>query len=865
MTTKEFVNKYKKVYTSLINDPDIKETENKTREEVASEEAQQRVKQSINNEKALSMAAELSSVEKFTNFVTKQDVDLDDIIYGTPSRSHLKRMKKPVELFDLKLEDLNIKEPHPNSSKEVIQELRTLQDQTKNVDDDLKEIIDRQDEDVLKDLITYCDKNNLDYDKDFLDEVIKETAVYINHLKYKFNRPRPRQLGELVNIPIIQQKGKASNTPSYPSGHSIQARIIALFLGREHPKHREELLKLAEEIGVNRIRGGFHYTSDHEVGRLVANDLWANLLKKVRSMKKAFGSDPMTELIKDYMEDRKKKWGNITKIGNFVTDESLQKDDPSDNLKNEEDDLIIEKVPPKPKPEADPLQEAIDKLGPKVQELYENSYTKDERKFYSLEDFVTDELKTKKTPSLIRRHVIHGIRDYNKKKADADAKAAAEKEKNRAAAQAQRKKEAAEKKKKEDDKQAEKDRKKEERVASRQAKKDEEEKQRQDTISSYTERISNIGASERIEETFGKPLERMTQAELDLAGSELESAEKNFKVQRDKDLHNNRFLPPTEPHKDMSLPNEIKDKDKADLKKLKDAIGKDYGNSGKMRKILESELHKLMSLTAKYGEQINPRSETYNKEFAEEVSNIRNSVDILAKEGERLGERSLKRKAAGKLIGRAFRGNWLPEKKKLEIIRDYIEIQNKHVKEGTLSKKDMHAEINAKTKDAHSKAGFTTASYTPTSDKPDPKRVEQELTEKYGKDFVGARATEKDKNLAGKTQFSTKTGAPQMYVPGRGGGWTNIGTKKDGIDPAKRAEAQQKVIAWKKEHGIKDPIKERVKKIPSEIRGKGETAIERVKDNLKSPKVSALASYIASGVARVGEEAEEDVKKQKNE
>ena len=31
MTTKEFVNKYKKVYTSLINDPDTKETENKTR------------------------------------------------------------------------------------------------------------------------------------------------------------------------------------------------------------------------------------------------------------------------------------------------------------------------------------------------------------------------------------------------------------------------------------------------------------------------------------------------------------------------------------------------------------------------------------------------------------------------------------------------------------------------------------------------------------------------------------------------------------------------------------------------------------------------------------------------------------------
>ena len=79
MTTKEFVEKYKKVYESLINDPYTEQTDTKTREQVASEEAQQRVKQSINNEKALSMAAELSSVEKFTTFMEKEDINLDNM------------------------------------------------------------------------------------------------------------------------------------------------------------------------------------------------------------------------------------------------------------------------------------------------------------------------------------------------------------------------------------------------------------------------------------------------------------------------------------------------------------------------------------------------------------------------------------------------------------------------------------------------------------------------------------------------------------------------------------------------------------------------------------------------------------------
>ena len=331
MTTKEFVEKYKKVYESLINDPYTKETDTKTREQVASEEAQQRVKQSINNEKALSMAAELSSVEKFTTFMEKEDINLDNIIYGTPSRSHLKTMKKPVTLFDIEAKRINVKEPPSNSSKETKKELRALQDQTKNVDEKLKERINREDKNFEITFYEYLDKNDLDYDKDFIQAIIKEARVYVQHFKYRFNRPRPRQLGELVGIPVIQQKGGSSNTPAYPSGHAIQSRLVALFLGREHPEHREELLKIAEEIGINRIKGGFHYTSDHEAGRLVANDLWASLLKKIRRMKKSFGSDPISDLIKDYMEQRKEKWSNITKIGNFVTQQSLEKaDEPND-------------------------------------------------------------------------------------------------------------------------------------------------------------------------------------------------------------------------------------------------------------------------------------------------------------------------------------------------------------------------------------------------------------------------------------------------------------------------------------------------------------------------------------------------------
>ena len=1072
MTTKEFVEKYKKVYESLINDPYTKETDTKTREQVASEEAQQRVKQSMNNEKALSMAAELSSVEKFTSFVTKQEVDLDDIIYGTPSRPQLKRMKKPVELFDLKLEDLDVKEPPSNSSKETIQELRTLQDQTKNVDDDLKKTINRQDEDVVTDFIVYCDKNNLTYDKAFLDQVIKETASYVSHLKYKFNRPRPRQLGELVDIPIIQQEGKASNTPSYPSGHTIQARVVALFLGREHPKHREELLKLAEEIGVNRIRGGFHYTSDHEAGRVTANNLWASLLNRIRSMKKAFGSDPMTELIKDYMESRKEKWGNITKIGNFVTEETLQKDEFSDNIKNEQDhikkvrelteeykkdekhsipkqghlwydtinqevyseqainfndldtrgkisssrirpvnyetgELLIyddyrknigvntyvdgiaqkpkatpkpktkkktKKVPtdrtlssketketkkkvvipavhkltsqarkhllenlgqkaftrrlnagkfddiknigdarkhvednpirqtkpktetttdeaptttetdtttpttaetetstpepttdttttetgeadtpttttatkkpkatPKPKKETaveepktdDPIQDAINELGPRVQELYENSVDEEDRDVHTLERWTNHHLRRKKDADELVNHVI----SENKKNRNAKAK-------EEAAAKAQQEKEAeTEKAKEEKEKTA--------KAEVEQKEQDDAEKQRQDTISSHKQRLSDIGASERVEDTFKKPIEDMTQEELNLAESEIDSAEKDFVKQRSIDLHKDRHLPPTKSHEMLSTPKEIKDKDKADLNKIKESLGSDYRNSTKMKQNMTSDAMNYLKLRVKYSDSLDPKSKSYSKEFAEEMNQWQNSLEIISNEGKRLGERSLKRKAAGKLIGRAFRGNWLPEEVTLELGRDVIRLMAKHKKEdGTIDKKALHAELEEKHQSFREREKLSTSAFEASVSDEDSLSGEESVS---GQD----KPSKEDVKLIGQTRPSPKTGIPQIYVPGKGEGWTNIRTKKKGQlvdEQGLEAKARQKIQAYATKHNIKLPKLKKPKQ--TEPKGKGKTATERLKNFLEGDgKGSALARVAAAGIGAVAQVA----------
>ena len=102
-----------------------------------------------------------------------------------------------------------------------------------------------------------------------------------------------------------------------------------------------------------------------------------------------------------------------------------------------------------------------------------------------------------------------------------------------------------------------------------------------------------------------------------------------------------------------------------------------------MRKILESELSRLMSISVKYGDSLRKESMNYDEEYAKEVKEWRTSLELLSKEGTRLAERSKKMKIAGKLIGKPIRGDWLPKWKASDIVRDYIDIQNKHLNKET--------------------------------------------------------------------------------------------------------------------------------------------------------------------------------------
>jgi nicotinic acid mononucleotide adenylyltransferase/predicted nucleotidyltransferase len=66
-------------------------------------------------------------------------------------------------------------------------------------------------------------------------------------------------------------------TPAYPSGHSLQSRLIAMYYAEKYPEHKQALMMAADECGEGRIAAGWHYPSDHYASVKLAKQIYPNI------------------------------------------------------------------------------------------------------------------------------------------------------------------------------------------------------------------------------------------------------------------------------------------------------------------------------------------------------------------------------------------------------------------------------------------------------------------------------------------------------------------------------------------------------------------------------------------------------------
>ena len=189
---------------------------------------------------------------------------------------HKKRMNLETKLFPNNLK-LTIKPPPPNESNKTRAEVFYLLGYNDGVIDN--EMVQAYDN-IVSAFMPVIEKNGLEVSKDELEDVIKESSKFVMKLKYKFNRPRPYQIAEHYGIEDFKRhKLDTAKTPSYPSGHAMQGRLIALYLSNKDPENKNEYMMIGHNISESRIMARAHYPTDRKYGDMLGDELYKAMKK----------------------------------------------------------------------------------------------------------------------------------------------------------------------------------------------------------------------------------------------------------------------------------------------------------------------------------------------------------------------------------------------------------------------------------------------------------------------------------------------------------------------------------------------------------------------------------------------------------
>ena len=206
-------------------------------------------------------------------------MEINQLGYGNPNREFMEVLTKTTP-YDNILELVKGYKPPKNDSEITRYELNTISESIEEVDEDnLKRfrLIDRS---LIKYYSMYLKSKGIDGEKlePILQEVIDESLPLIAKIKIHFNRPRPYQLAQIFKLKLFPYETFTTHTPSYPSGHVIQACLLSEVLSARYPTMSDELSALIDIVGSSRIMMGVHYPSDNDlalfVGEMIIADEW---------------------------------------------------------------------------------------------------------------------------------------------------------------------------------------------------------------------------------------------------------------------------------------------------------------------------------------------------------------------------------------------------------------------------------------------------------------------------------------------------------------------------------------------------------------------------------------------------------------
>jgi 8-oxo-dGTP pyrophosphatase MutT (NUDIX family) len=202
--------------------------------------------------------------------------------YKPPSKEHQAVINRPFKILLGSPENYPIASPHSPNSSQALDELEQVKMTFRSFSDRekarLEEAINKSDTTMLKLFAEYSRDHGLRIDKyeSLLEDILSDVNTIVMDKKYKINYPRPWQyeMEEPYFIYDVTNAIRPSiDTPSYPSGHSTQALVVAEILGNIYPNHLDNFREIADRIGINRVKAGWHFPIDHTAGKKLALEI----------------------------------------------------------------------------------------------------------------------------------------------------------------------------------------------------------------------------------------------------------------------------------------------------------------------------------------------------------------------------------------------------------------------------------------------------------------------------------------------------------------------------------------------------------------------------------------------------------------
>jgi hypothetical protein len=159
----------------------------------------------------------------------------------------------------------------PNHSLKTLSEIKTLQAGPLDTDyaDTYDNIVN-----VFKNLFRNRTRK---YPKKLVKDLLTHSEPIILSIKNYHNRQRPNVVANYLSLNFRYHKMKSAQTPSFPSGHSAQAKLVALMLSDLYPEMHNEFITAANHISKSRIAARVHYESDKKVGEELGESLYNHL------------------------------------------------------------------------------------------------------------------------------------------------------------------------------------------------------------------------------------------------------------------------------------------------------------------------------------------------------------------------------------------------------------------------------------------------------------------------------------------------------------------------------------------------------------------------------------------------------------